>query len=116
MPVLRRPAHVDDQHLVVLAALNCSKDADPPDRPTVRVETWRLATLSGIEISDADDDSNGDAQWATATPGAWPYRSRATLRFEGRTEALILPLSLTATDNVRGGLERLFTHLHGTFR
>lgn len=104
------------EDLVVLAALSGSRNAGPPDRPTVRVETWRLAALSGIEIGDADDAGNGDAEWAGAPPGAWPYRSRATLRFDGRPEGLMLPVSPTATDEIRNSLGRLVAHLQETPR
>ncbi len=98
-------------NLVALATLSGSRHAEPPGVPTVRVEAWPRATLHSVEIGDDDQVNNADSVWALAAPGQWPYRSRATLHFDGREKPLNLPLESSAPDAVRVSLARLITDL-----
>lgn len=60
---------------------------------TVEVRCWSRALLRGVRIGTGENATNQDLAWYTDLDGRWPRTGRLDLHYEGRDQALRLPLS-----------------------
>ena len=93
--------------LVVLATIDVPEEVRGPG--PVLVEAWSRARLDSIEIPP--DRNVGADPWDEMPAHGWPAGAQAVLRFQGRQQPLLLPLSRDAPRERRRAFGELFPSL-----